>query len=357
MPRNTSSINNLFTRLVPLNALRADSQAVLAANVELRSLSAGDWLFRAGDPLDQAMYLVSGELQLEDATGRPLARLRGGEAAAAHRLGHQSPRKVNARCLSDVEVLGVDAALLDVMLTWEQMAPDAADSTAGALCVSRLLQLPLFQRVPAENFPQICARLQEVPCEAGDVVIRQKDAGDYFYVVDAGRFEVSRVPVANAAAPAIRISELGPGDCFGEEALIADEPRNATITALTDGRLMRLAKADFLEWLNKPLARRLSYADARQRVEAGAARWLDVRLASESAGDPFKGALSLPLYLLRARLDRLPAQASYVAFCDTGRRSAVAVFLMMQRGYDAYVLDGGLPAAEAGQAMNAGSRA
>lgn len=345
MPGHAPPIHALFAQLIPLNALRADSQATLAAQVERRSLAAGAAVFTVGDPLDQAIYLIDGELQLEDARGRPLARLRGGESAAAHRLGHQSPRKVTARCLTPVEVLCVDAALLDVMLTWDQSGTlDGSDTQAGDQCIGRLLQLRLFQQVPPENLPAICGRLQEVDCAAGDVVIRQKDAGDYFYVITDGQFEVSRVPAANPAAAPIQLSRLGPGDCFGEEALIADEPRNATVVALTDGRLMRLAKADFLELLNKPLARRLDYAEARRRVEAGEARWLDVRLASEFASDSLKGALSLPLYLLRARLGRLPVDMPYIAVCDSGRRSAVAVFLMMQRGYAAYVLDGGLPA-------------
>src|SRR3546814_2720421 len=69
--------------------------------------------------------------------------------------------------------------------------------------------------------------------------------------------------------------------CFGEEALIADERRNASVTTLTRARLMRLAKDDFRKLLNEQLERRLPFADARKMVDAGQARWLDVRLPSE----------------------------------------------------------------------------
>src|SRR3546814_14137164 len=90
--------------------------------------------------------------------------------------------------------------------------------------------------------------------------------------------------------------------CFGEEALIADERRNASVTTLTRARLMRLAKDDLRKLLNEPLERRLPFADARKMADAGKARWLDVRLPREFQTHSLPGAIKLHLYIMHAKL-------------------------------------------------------
>ena len=52
----------------------------------------------------------------------------------------------------------------------------------------------------------------------------------------------------------------------------------------------------------------------------------------------------MPLYLLRMKLATLDAKTTYICCCDTGRRSSVAVFVLTQKGFEAYVLEKGIPA-------------
>ena len=112
---------------------------------------------------------------------------------------------------------------------------------------------------------------------------------------------------------------------------------------LTPGSLMRLSKTDFQELLNEPLARKVGAEEARERVQKGEAVWLDVRLPSEFQAGHLPDAVNIPLYMLRPRLAMLAKDKTYIACCDTGRRSSVAVFVLTQKGYDAYLLDGGIP--------------
>src|SRR3546814_16540171 len=86
---------------------------------------------------------------------------------------------------------------------------------------------------------------------------------------------------------------------------------------------MRLAKDDFRKLLNEPLERRLPFADARKMVDAGQARWLDVRLPSESQNHSLPGAINLPLYMLRVKLATLDPKTTWILCCDTTRRSSV----------------------------------
>jgi precorrin-2 C(20)-methyltransferase len=97
-------------------------------------------------------------------------------------------------------------------------------------------------------------------------VIEQDAPGDYFYIIKEGRCLVTRSTPANPKG--VKLATLTVGDSFGEEALISDSARNATVTMLTNGSLMRLNKEDFNSLLNEPLLSWMDYEEARQVVEA-----------------------------------------------------------------------------------------
>jgi rhodanese-related sulfurtransferase len=139
------------------------------------------------------------------------------------------------------------------------------------------------------------------------------------------------------------LSELGEGEGFGEEALLSDEPRNATVTMKSDGSLMRLTRQDFDQLLKAPLVHWVSAADARALVQSGAGL-LDVRTEDEFKRGAVKGSVNVPLYVLRIKAANLDRSRRYVAYCQTGRRSCAAAFLLAQRGFDVAVLRGGLNA-------------
>lgn len=348
MNAETAVDTALFANFVPLNALRPESQNDLAKKASVVSARAGDYLFKVGEQAKSAIFLLSGELHVEDAAGKAIARLKAGDPASFHRLAHQSPRKVSARCTSDVSYLSVDASLLDVMLTWDQtgsfeVSELKADSTsAGDDWMSKLLQMRTFQSIPPANLQAMFMRMQEIKVEPGQVIVKQGSDGDFFYVVMSGRCMVTR---EQPNQKPVRLAELETGACFGEEALISEAKRNASVTALTRGSLMRLSKDDFRKLLNDPLSRKLSFAQASKMVAAGKAKWLDVRLPSEFQNNALPGSINLPLYILRMKLAALDPKVTWIVCCDTGRRSSVAVFVLTQKGYDAYVLDKGIPAA------------
>jgi CRP-like cAMP-binding protein len=336
---------DLLSSLVPLNALRPDARNDLARKAEFVAHKPGDRLFHAGEIAAQALYLIEGEIELQGPRGDVLATLRAGEAGSEHRLAHQSPRTVSAICRTAVRVLSVDAHLLDVMLTWDQtdalqvgeLSPDGANESGDWMI--KLLQMPSFQMIPPANLQAMFLRMQWLDCQAGQLIIRQGEPGDYFYVVKEGRCVVLR---EQPNQKPLRLAELDFGACFGEEALIADGPRNATVVMLTHGTLMRLSKEDFRELLKEPLTRRLTREEGALRVSRNEARYLDVRVPSEFHNHHLPGSLNIPLYMLRMKLGQLDAGISWICVCDTGRRSSVAAFVLNQKGYAAYTLERGV---------------
>jgi rhodanese-related sulfurtransferase len=242
----------------------------------------------------------------------------------------------------------IDSDLLDVLLTWDQTGQyEVAELRGDGLDVTgdwmtTLLQTKAFHRIPPANIQAIFMRMQRINYRARDIVIKQGTEGDFFYVVVAGKCVVTRETPLNKEG--IKLAELGPGDSFGEEALIAEAKRNATVTMSTDGTLMRLGKADFQTLLNEPLLQWVDY-EAAKEIVAGGGKWLDVRLPSEFQN--IDDAVNIPLYFIRLKLNALDKNIQYVVCCDTGRRSSAAAYILSERGFEAYVLKGGLAATEA----------
>jgi rhodanese-related sulfurtransferase len=93
--------------------------------------------------------------------------------------------------------------------------------------------------------------------------------------------------------------------------------------------------------MNEPLLQWVSNDQARDIIAKGG-RWLDVRLPSEHQNLAIEGSLNIPLYFIRLKLSSLDRNIPYIVYCDTGRRSSAAAYILVERGFDAYVLTGGL---------------
>jgi CRP-like cAMP-binding protein len=335
----------LLKTLAPLDGLKRDNIAALAKKVTIRKMTAGRTLFKEGDTDKRTIWLVSGMLEISE-DGRTVAMIRGGTREARTPLYPQLPRGVTARATEEVSYLSIDSELLDVMITWDQTGTyevselqSQFEGTGGDDWMTTLLQTKAFHRIPPANIQAIFMRLERLPCKAGEVVIKQGDEGDFFYVIVSGKCVVTRETPLNRDG--IKLAELGVGDTFGEEALIAESKRNATVTMLTDGVLMRLNKQDFRELMNEPLLQWVNNDKAREIIAKGG-RWLDVRLPSEHQNLSIEGSLNIPLYFIRLKLSALDRGIPYVVYCDTGRRSSAAAYILVERGFDAYVLTGGL---------------
>lgn len=333
----------LLKQFSPLDGLKAENLHALAKKTTIRELPAGRVLFKEGDTDKRTYFLVSGTVEVFDKDG-VLATLRGGTPQARNPIVPSLPRRFGARAVDDVRFIAIDSDLLDVMLTWDQTGSYEVNELNGTSpgdddWMTTLLQTKAFHRVPPANIQAVFMRMQRINCRSGDVVIKQGDEGDYFYVIVTGRCAVTRETPLNKEG--IKLAELGMGDTFGEEALISEAKRNATVTMLSDGTLMRLGKQDFTTLLNEPMLQWVDFAHAKQVVARGG-KWLDVRLPSEFQNVHIDGAINIPLYFIRLKLNMLDKATSYVVCCDTGRRSSAGAYILSERGFDAYVLKGGL---------------
>ena len=326
--------------LAPLAGLSRERLAELAevALIE-RAVRGSDPL--AGREGEQSVFLLAGEMLLALQGGGTLVVV-GGSDETRQALNRRKERIARARAITDVDLLVVDDELLDILATWDQVAAARGRdiSPTGPFSLSSL-RTGAFAQLPAARIDELLRRFERVDAARGETVIREGDDGDYYYVIESGRFQVGRM----VGGAEVVLAELKSGDAFGEEALVSEAKRNATVTALGAGRLLRLNRSHFNELLREPLLRRIGYEDAAQRVHRGAL-WLDVRYPSEYQYDKLPGAINVPLAEVRNMFAVLDRSKDYIAYCQSGRRSAAAAFLFAQRGFKVWLLEGGLKAVE-----------
>jgi CPA2 family monovalent cation:H+ antiporter-2 len=118
-------------------------------------------------------------------------------------------------------------------------------------------RFPLFARLTPEQREVVILHFRPQPAGPGERIIRKGDKADAAYFISSGEVEV------DVGGRRIR---LGPGDCFGEMALISGQPRSAHVTALDYCSLLKLTTGDFREILRRYPEIRSQIADlAAQR--------------------------------------------------------------------------------------------
>lgn len=120
-----------------------------------------------------------------------------------------------------------------------RITSDVVLNEAVVIC-EFLRGLSLFDKLSPTELTNVAGKMKSVTFAANDVVLREGDSGEQFFLIREGR-----VAVYQSGAGEKPIATLGSGQCFGEQALIADRPRNATIVAQEKLIAYRLAKEDF----------------------------------------------------------------------------------------------------------------
>ena len=328
----------------PLNGLKRDNLAALARKVQIREMSPGQLLFKEGDTEKRTLYILSGILELVD-HAKVVGTVEGGTELARNPVAPVYPRRVTGRARDRVQFISIDSDLLDVMLTWDQTGTYEVSELAGKSdqsgedWMTMLLRTKAFHKIPPANIQAIFMRMQQINYRTGDVILKQGAEGDYFYVLIRGSALVTReTPLSKEG---IKLAELKVGDTFGEEALISEAKRNATVTMQSDGAVMRLGKDDFKKLLNEPMLDWVTMSEAEEIIRSGG-QWLDVRLPSEYENQHLDSSLNIPLYFIRLKINTLDPSKKYIVCCDTGRRSSAGAYILSERGYHAYVLRGGI---------------
>jgi CRP-like cAMP-binding protein len=125
-----------------------------------------------------------------------------------------------------------------VVWLWPSLRRIDAEAVIAEEPLKLLRKIEIFAQLPEPVLEGLAAGATAISVAADGVVVSRGEAGNHFYAIAAGKAEVERDDGTTR--------ELGPGDFFGEIALLRDVPRTATVRALEPLRLFAVEREEFL---------------------------------------------------------------------------------------------------------------
>mgnify|MGYP001816291093 FL=1 len=334
---------NILKSFYPLNSLQDEEINLLLQKTQIENIHRGNTIFNQGADDSDVIYLISGSVRLESDSGAQFI-LESDSEQAIYPLANIKPRNFSAFGHSDSASIArlptktIESLIfnLDKDKLWMSggMAPETENRILDSEWMMAMKKTPLFSKFNEETLSELFHVMEEVAFKSDETVIREGDEGDYFYLIKEGKCRVTSGMGINQTV----LAEFGQTDSFGEDALLTKSQRNATVTMIEDGVLMRLSKDDFDHFMFQPLVQWINSSDARQLLKNGATP-VDIR-SDANRRNTIKNSIFIPLRLLREKLVELDKDKKYLILCDNKKEAAVSSFLFSKYGLDGYILRG-----------------
>ncbi len=335
-------------RCSPLSTMEVEQIPVLVSLSVVERHPSATQLYPNGAPDGMLFYLFKGGLEI--AEDGDTVTIQADSVSALTPLSSKRFATAVVTTSGEVDLICIEKELIETLTAWGQISAPETEvvmSEDGVVTIDRaswlnsMIKSPTFRKLPAANIEALLNKLEPVHVNAGDLIIRQGDQGDYFYMINNGVALVTINPENDEDS--VIMAELNEGASFGEAALISDKPRNATITMMEDGVLLRLSKEDFIHLLKQPTLRWVEFDKAVSIIKRGA-KWIDVRTAEEYEKGHLPGAINLPMRDLHKSARKLNTKIPYICYCGSGTRSSAAAFALSQYELRIAVLKDGIEA-------------
>lgn len=346
---------SIIANLTPLNRLERGKLQELASKSVIREFKSGELVFKVGDNDNHLIYLLSGAIDFMDKTS-VVEKITAQDKRCSAPIVEAGVRQYTAKVkAAGTMVLFVDAGLLDFLANWTDgggLQVDEIDMSGGGDWMGGILMNQGLLKLPPDSIQALMSCVEPVEFKNGETIFRQGEVDNHYYIITKGRCSVTRQ--AEKGAPEIQLAVLGAGEAFGEEALIANNPRGATVRMLEDGQLLRLKHNDFMRLIKGSFVKYLTYNDAMALKDNGGIV-LDIREPEAAKKNPL--GVNMPLAIVRQKEHTLERGKKYIAVCEDGKKSAVAAFLLCQKGLSVYVLKDGIAGQQRPEAKTAGGPA
>ncbi len=267
--RDTRNDYTALLRQMPLFAsMNAHEVQLLTRRLKLATHPAGEVIIRQGEAGDRFYIVKQGEVEVSrtDARGvtAVVARLHRGDYFGELALLSDAPRNATCRALAPTQTVALSRRDFDLLVKERFALREKLDRSIAHADLLR--HIPLFDELDGQQIQQLAAQLRPQEVEAGFELIRQGEQGDAFYIIEAGRMQVT---IGKPGSERV-VHELGPGEYVGEVALLHKVPRTATVRSLTPGRVLVLGKESFDQLVSAHLlaSRLLERAASRHLVDA-----------------------------------------------------------------------------------------
>ncbi len=340
-----SEEGKMIRQLIPLSTISANQFESLCTKITVEVAEASTFLFKTSDSETDLIYLIDGSITLQSSELK-IETIQSGTESSRFALAHQIPRKIDALTNTSVRFLRLNTSIIDTLPrnSFEEeennyMVIDEPENENDADWMTTLLKSPIFRALPPANLQKIIIGLEEVSFEKGELIIKQGDPGDFYYLIKKGHCLISRKPSANAKD--IKLAQLRTQDTFGEDSLISGEPRNVSITALTDISLLRLSKEKFISLIKKPSIKYIPHSEIAAKLGSGAFL-LDVRTPDEYKKHHLPNSINEPFFSLRMQIKTFDRKKDILVICANGKTSEAATFLLLRHKLNAFVVESGM---------------
>lgn len=226
--------------------LNQEEFARIMSGLTRAKFNTGDWIIREGDK-GETIYIISQgrvsvyKKRLEEEI--QISSLGEGEFFGEFSFFMSHRRQASVKAEEEVELLVIEKEELDKIVEEYPRVSDILVKFYKERVLDMVLAIsPLFTGLGQEERKELIGKFNLMVVDRGDTVIQEGDEGDALYLIKDGEFSVSTTGMGDQP---VVLATLRSGDFFGEVALISDQPRTATVTALSRGRLMRLSREDF----------------------------------------------------------------------------------------------------------------
>jgi len=341
------------------SALSEESLEALSQMMGVMNYPARTVIFNEGDQGDFFYFVKQGRLEASKTT-------KSGQTAklsiigSGQGFGEMSLLTGDGRCctitaLTPAVLYGLAKADFIEMISRESgfkkaLLKRAADSSS----FNKIKTLQPFALLEPDRMYALLARMQERIYSLGEDIIAQGEKGDYYYIIKSGRVAVLRK--SKGERDQKQVALLGEGDAFGEEALIRDDPRNATCRAVEETTVYVLVKVDFDQIMKDSFLDNIFVEDISVQNYRDKYVVIDARVPPEYEGEHIEGAVSIPVEVLRKKYPKLNPKKAYITYCTNDARGMVAAFLLKNHGFNARCLRGGISSWEGPTAKGGSAR-
>ncbi len=207
----------------------------------------GQFVVREGEAADAFFFVYSGRVKVMKRTAdkeTALGALQGGDHFGEKCLVEDAPRFASVIASEESVLLRFPREQFSGFINERPQIKDYIHHYLQDIALINLIRLTtgFGRKVPLRQLKLLLSKLKRETYAQGEVLFREGDPGDKFYIISQGICEVLKL---NEAGEEKSITKLEKGKFFGERALIQDEPRAAAIRAFTDCSVLTLAKDDF----------------------------------------------------------------------------------------------------------------
>jgi CRP-like cAMP-binding protein len=327
------------------SSLSDNALEVLSKKIKVVHFPAGSEIIKEGSMGNSFYFVREGEVEVIKKTRlgqeEKISIIGSGEGIGEMALLTGSVRSSSVRALTNVAFYELPKTdFEDIILQETSFKNMLLDKVNSYKQYARIRSLQPFEFLPHDKMCALMERLVEKRYAPGENIIVQGEKGDKYFIIKSGRVAVLKKKKGEDISKQAAV--LSDGDAFGEEALIREDPRNATCQAIEETTVFVLDKKDFNQIVKASFLENIFPEEINSDTYLNEYVVIDARIPPEYEEEHIYGSVNIPVEILREQSNSFDRSKQYITYCLNDSRGMVAAFLLKNRGFNARCLRGGV---------------